>query len=199
MGCLALGIVCVRTTLLPNALCSAEIGLAMETMATSGRSDRAAQQLTAASEIDPLNPEPWVLLMQLRAKPESGELAESAIDAGTEAILRNPESPMIYELLGNLYAAVEPPSDASRTGAVEMYREATKRYPHSASIRASLAIALHDAGRHDSAAKEAVQALRLNHLNQSAGHVDKVLLPERQKVLETIVEQAAPPVRKTNR
>jgi len=198
LGCLALGIICVRTTLLPNALCHAEIALAMDTQATSGRSDRAAQQLLAAGEIDPLNPDPWVLLMQLRAKPESGELAQSAIDAGTEAILRNPENSMTYEILGNLYAAVEPPTDASRTGAVDSYREAMKRYPNSARIRASLALALNAAGRHDTAAEEAVQALWLDDLNRSAGHVDKLLESEQREKLEQIAKPASTTGRKSH-
>jgi len=191
VGCLALGIVCVRTTLLPNVLCRAEISLAMNTMASSGRSDRAAQQLIAAAEIDPLNPEPWVLLMHLRAKPESGELPQAALEAGIEAILRNPENPMTYELLGNLYTAVEPPADASRAAAIEWYREAAKRYPNSSRLRASLAIGWHAAGRHEAAVKEAAVALRLDDLNQAAGHVDKVLPPERREILEAIVEQAS--------
>ena len=193
VGCLALGILCVRTTLLPNALCKAKILEALDTMATTGRGDRAEQQLVAAAEIDPLNPEPWVWLMQLRAKSESGELTDSVIDAGTEAILRNPENPMTYELLGDLSAKVDPPTEASQASAIEWYREAQQRYPNSAKIRASLAISLHEASRHEAAVKEALEALRLDDLNQSAGHADKVFSPERRRALEQIAGRETPP------
>ncbi len=189
LGCVALAIVCVRTTLLPNSLCIAKINEAMHTSAISGPTERVAQQLIAAAELDPLNPDPWVLLLQLRAKQESGELAPAALEAGTEAIRRNPENPMTYELLGDLYAAVEPPSDTSRTEAVKWYREAAKRYPNSAKLRTSLAIALHDEGHTDDAFKEAEVALKLDQLNQVAGHADKILAAERRDRLEKIAKK----------
>lgn len=189
LGCLALAIVCVRSTLLPNALCLAKISEAMQTTATSGRNERVAQQLIAAAEMDPLNPEPWVLLMQFRARPESGEVTAAALEAGQEAIRRNPESPMTYELLGDLYAAVEPPSELSRAEAVKWLREAVKRYPNSARIRTSLAIALSKAGHRDDAAQEAEQAIQLDQLNQVAGHADKILPPERREMLRRLTEK----------
>lgn len=186
VGCLTLAIICVRSTLLPNSLCLAKIDEAMQTSVTSGRNERVAQQLITAAELDPLNPEPWVLLMQLRAKPESGEVAATALEAGQEAIQRNPENPSTYELLGNLYAAVKPPSDTSRAEAVKWYREAAKRYPNSARLRTSLAISLHDGGHNNDAAKEAELAIHLDQLNQAAGHADKILEPERRDLLNKI-------------
>ena len=189
LGCLALAIACVRSTLLPNSLCLAKMAEAMQTSSASGRNERVAQQLIAAAEIDPLNPDPWVLLMQLRAKPETGEIANAALKAGQEAIQRNPENPMTYELLGDLYAAVEPPSDESRAEAVKWYREAAKRYPNSAKIRTSLAIALSEGGHKEDAAKEATQSLQLDRLNQAAGHADKILTSERREMLERIAKK----------
>jgi tetratricopeptide (TPR) repeat protein len=189
LGCLALAIACVRSTLLPNSLCLAKMAEAMQTSSASGRNERVAQQLIAAAEIDPLNPDPWVLLMQLRAKPETGEIANAALEAGQEAIQRNPENPMTYELLGDLYAAVEPPSDESRAEAVKWYREAAKRYPNSAKIRTSLAIALSEGGHKEDAAKEATQSLQLDRLNQAAGHADKILTSERREMLERIAKK----------
>lgn len=192
LGCLALAIVCVRSTLLPNSLCRAKVEEARQTSAAMGRNERVAQQLIAAAEIDPLTPDPWVLLMQFRAKPESGELAAAALEAGQEAIQRNPENPMTYEMLGDLYAAVEPPSDVSRAEAVKWSREAAKRYPNSARIRTSLAIALSKADHREDAAKEATKALQLDQLNQSAGHADKILAPERREILKRIAEKTSP-------
>lgn len=192
LGCLTLAIVCVRSTLLPNSLCLAKIEEARQTSTISGRNERVAQQLIAAAEMDPLNPDPWVLLMQLRAKPESGELANTALEAGQEAIRRDPENPLTYELLGDLYAAVEPSSEVSRAEAVKWFREAAKRYPNSAKIRTSLAIALSKAGHRDDAASEAAKALQLDQLNQSAGHADKILAPQRREMLEKIAEKTLP-------
>ena len=192
VGCLTLAIVCVRSTLLPNALCLAKIEEARQTSAAAGRNERVAQQLIAAAEIDPLNPDPWVLLMQLRAKPESGEIAGTALEAGQEAIQRNPENPTTYELLGDLYAAVEPLSNESRVEAVKWYREAAKRYPNSARIRTSLAIALSEGGHKEDAATEAQKALQLDQLNQAAGHADKILLPERREMLQRITQKESP-------
>ena len=189
--CLTLGIICIRTTLVPNALCRANLSDAMNTMATTVRAHQAERQLITATENDPLNPEPWVLLVQLRAKPESGEVSESALDAGTEAILRNPENPLSYELLGDKYAAVDPASSESRAAAVQWYREAAERYPNSARIRSSLAISHDRAGHKQEAAKDAARALKLDDLNQAAGHVDKVLLPEIREQLEQAVSGAA--------
>ena len=192
-GCLTLGVICVRTSLLPNALCRAEISLALDTMATTGRTDRAAQQLIAATEIDPLNPEPWGLLMQLRARQSAGEVTESVVEAGAEAIQRNPENPLTYELLGDLWAGVDPATEKSRTAAIQWYRDAALRYPNSARIRASLALALHAAGHAREAVKEAARALKLDDLNQAAGHADKVYSPERRDALEQIVKPPPPP------
>ena len=189
IGCGVLGLVCLRTALVPNAMCRAEMSLALDTMAHTGNTRQAERQLIAAAEIDPLNPEPWVWLLQLRARSESGILSEEAQEAGAEAILRNPENPLTYELWGDLTAKVEPPTAESQAAAIRWYREAAKRYPNSARIRASLALAQLRAGHRQEAAKEAKDALHLDDLNQSAGHADKVLPSETREILE----QAATP------
>ena len=185
IGCGVLGLVCLRTSLVPNTLCRAEISLALDTMAHSRNSGMVSRQLIAAAEIDPLNPEPWVWLLQLRsASSEPDEFRDTAEDAGREAYLRNPENPLTYELLGDLSAQTKTVSPESLSTAIQWYREAAQRYPNSARIRASLALALHRAGHRADAAKESARALRLDDLNQSAGHVDKVLPPETRKILE---------------
>ena len=184
IGSGVLGWVCLRTSLIPNTLCRAEISLALDTMARTGNSGQVERQLIAAAEFDRLNPEPWMWLLQLHAKTESGVFSEEAQVAGTEAILRNPESPLTYELLGDLLAKVEPATPESHSAAVRWYREAAKRYPNSARIHSSLALAQRRAGHREEAAHEAKHALHLDDLNQAAGHVDKVLEPDTRKRLE---------------
>ncbi len=185
IGCGVLGLVCLRTSLVPNTLCRAEISLALDTMAQTRNSGKVSRQLIAAAEIDPLNPEPWVLLLQLRgASAEPGESTDSAVEAGREAILRNPENPLTYELLGHLFATAKAGSPESLSAAIHWYREAAQRYPNSSRIRASLALALHRGGHRGEAAQESARALVLDDLNQAAGHVDKVLPPETRKPLE---------------
>ncbi len=193
IGCGVLGLVCLRTSLVPNTLCRAEISLALDTMAQSRNSGLVSRQLIAAAEIDPLNPEPWVWLLQLRvSESESGEFTEAALDAGREAILRNPENPLTYELLGDLMAQAKAVSPESLSAAILRYREAAQRYPNSVRIRASLALALHRAGHRADATKESARALGLDDLNQAAGHADKVLPPETRKSLEEVQSSQSP-------
>ena len=184
IGCGVLGIVCLRTALIPNTLCRAEVSLALDTLARTGNQPAASRKLIAAAEIDPLNPEPWVWLLQLRAQSESGVLSEDAQEAGREAILRNPENPMTYELLGDLSAKVDPSTPESQSAAISWYREAAKRYPNSSRIAASWALAQLRAGHRNAAAQTARHALHLDDLNQSAGHVDKTLSTETRESLE---------------
>ena len=191
LGCGVLGLVCLRTSLIPNTLCRAEISLALDTMARTGNHRKVERQLIAAAEFDRLNPEPWMWLLQLRAKSEAGVFSEETQEAGAEAILRNPASPLTYELLGDLSAKVEPASAESRTAAIQWYREAAKRYPNSARIRSSLALAQRRAGHREAAAQEAKHALHLDDLNQSAGHVDKILPSETRKILEEAVGKSS--------
>jgi O-Antigen ligase len=195
LGCGVLGLVCLRTSLIPNTLCRAEISLALDTMARTGNHGQVGRQLLAAAEFDPLNPEPWMWLLQLRAKSELGVFSEEAQEAGAEAILRNPASPLTYEILGDLSARVEPSTPESQSAAIQWYREAAERYPNSARIRASLALAQLRAGHREAAAQAAEHALRLDDLNQSAGHVDKVLPPEQREILEEAVADRRPPAR----
>ena len=158
--------------------------MALDTLARTGNQPAASRKLIAAAEIDPLNPEPWVWLLQLRAQSESGVLSEDAQEAGREAILRNPENPMTYELLGDLSAKVDPSTPESQSAAISWYREAAKRYPNSSRIAASWALAQLRAGHRNAAAQTARHALHLDDLNQSAGHVDKTLSTETRESLE---------------
>ena len=192
VGYSVLGLVCLRTALIPTTLCRADILDALDTMARTGNQGMVGRKLIAATENDPLNPDPWVWLLQLRAKSESGVLSEEAQEAGAEAILRNPASPSTYEILGDLSANVEPSTPESQSAAIRWYREAAKRYPNSARIRSSLALAQLCAGHRAEAAKEAHLALHLDDLNQSAGHVDKVLATETRVILEEAAGRQRP-------
>lgn len=179
-------ITCIQTALVPNTLCKALIADAMGTMSRSGRADRAEQQLLAAANADPLSPEPWILLMQLRAKGESETALERATEAGRKAISRNPDNPLTYELLGLIWNAAEPATAVTRSSAIEWLTEAGRRYPHSSRIHSTLAIAFDAAGRSTEARRTAAQAIRLDDLNRAAGHVDKVLTDGDRSKLEQI-------------
>lgn len=186
-----LAVACLRTGLIPTALSRAEISLATETISSTGQRAMAERQLIAAAENDPLSPEPWGLLLSLRGSGEPDEL-ESAIEAGREAIARNPENSLYYEALGDLLVGVRPATPETRTQAIEWYQAAARRYPNSVRIRTSLALVLADAGNSKEAVTQATLAVELDDLNRAALHLDKVLVPERRVRLEQILQAAHP-------
>lgn len=185
LGLGALAVACLKTALLPNALCRAEISFARDTISSTGHRAMAEQQLLAAAKSDPLSPEPWGLLMSLRSSGGPEEL-EAAIEAGRAAIARNPENPLHYEVLGDLLAGQEPGTEETRQQAIDWYQKAADRYPNSARIRTSLALTLDSAGKTEAAREQAKLALELDDLNQAAMHADKVLPPEKRQRLEQI-------------
>lgn len=191
MGCGVLAVACLRTALLPTALCRAEISLATDTMSSTGQRAMAERQLIAATENDPLSPDPWGLLLSLRGSGEPDELA-AAIEAGQEAIARNPENSLNYEALGDLLAAVKPATAETRKQAIDRYHEAAQRYPNSVRIRSSLALALADAGHTKEATAQAKLAIELDDLNRAAMHLDKELSKEKRQRLEQISAGNAP-------
>lgn len=181
----ALAVACLKTALLPNALCRAEISFARDTISTTGHRAMAEQHLLTAAKSDPLSPEPWGLLMSLRSSGGPQEL-EAAIEAGEAAFARNPENPLHYEVLGDLLAGQEPGTAETRKQAISWYQAAVERYPNSARIRTSLAFVLDSAGQTKAAAEQARLAIELDDLNQVAMHADKVLPPEKRQRLEQI-------------
>lgn len=184
-----LAVACLRTGLIPSALCRAEIALATETVSSTGQRAMAERQLMTAAENDPLSPEPWGLLLSLRGSGEPDELS-AAIEAGREAIQRNPDNSLYYEALGDLLAGAKPSTDETRKQAIEWYQEAIKRYPNSVRIRTSLAFVLTDSGRTQEASTQAKLAVELDDLNQAAMHLDKVLPQEKRQKLEGILSGA---------
>jgi hypothetical protein len=185
VGLGALAVVCLKTALLPNALCRSEISFARDTISTTGHRAMAEQHLLTAAKSDPLSPEPWGLLMSLRSSGGPEEL-EAAIEAGEAAISRNPENPLHYEVLGDLLASQEPGTAETRQQAIDWYQMAAERYPNSVRIRTSLALVLDSAGQTKAAAEQASLAIELDDLNQAAMHADKVLPPEKRQRLEQI-------------
>lgn len=191
-GLLVLAFVCLRTSLLPNAICLAQLSHAEEALFTSGDRSRAERSLIAAAEADPLQPAPWLLLLQIRTveavEGRSDREVEAAAEAGREAIRRQPENPLPYELMGDLYSQCGEGADARVKQATGWYRQAVDRYPNAARLRAKLARSLDQTSLHTAARAEALRAIELDNLNRQAGHTDKVLDTKDRTELERIVE-----------
>ena len=161
-----------------------------------------SEYLTAATH-DPYSPEPWQRLMGMYAvhwrkhrqqspleQAPFASLFTKAVDAGKEAIKRNPYSYGSYQQLAHLYLeefrfSADP--YAIQT-AIHYFAEAVKRYPHYAKLRAEYALALQSAGEHTKATEEGTLALKWNEQNRIAGHVDRVLPSEIKQELEKILQ-----------
>ncbi|RLS56696.1 MAG: hypothetical protein DWH91_06050 [Planctomycetota bacterium] len=191
-GCLlVLAVICLRTSLLPNAICQAQLSLADEAIFLHGDRRGAERHLIAAAEADPWQPLPWIQLLQLRtAEAVAGGTdreVESAAESGREALARHPQNPLTYEFQGDLYYRSRDGHPERVAIAVKWYREAVDRYPQSSRLLAKLAVALESEGQHSSSRSAALAALKLDDLNRQAGHIDKLLEPAIRTALEVLV------------
>jgi O-antigen ligase/tetratricopeptide (TPR) repeat protein len=143
----------------------------------SGEPLAAIDRLEAAITADPWSSEPCSTLAAFELQrylatpnPVTFNRCEAALE---QAIARNPRSFLNHESAGDAYLAAY--RTASRQShldsAIEHYRQAVERYPHSGVVHARLAWAYHLAGN-PLAADEAREALRLDELNP---HRDKKL------------------------
>lgn len=157
-----------------------------------GQSARIAQQLfSQAGQADPLSPEPWQALAELKFR--EGARNRRAFEEGVaykqQAIERNPLSPLNYFDLGRQYfeqfKAAQQQEDL--TSSIENLKQAVSGYPHNAQYRALLAEVLATAGQSRESRQQAEQALELDEANRSAQHVDKYLKDETVSRLKQII------------
>jgi len=157
-----------------------------------GQSARIAQQLfSQAGQVDPLSPEPWQALAELKFRESAHD--RQAFDEGVAfkqaAIERDPLSPLNYFDLGQRYFEQFKASQQQEdlTAAIDNLQRAVSGYPHNARYRALLAEALSAAGQSSESHLQAEQALELDQANRSAQHVDKYLKDETVSRMKQII------------
>ncbi|QDT25987.1 O-antigen ligase family protein [Gimesia panareensis] len=157
-----------------------------------GQSARIAQQrFSQAGQADPLSPEPWQALAELKFR--EGERDRRAFEEGVQfkksAIQRNPLNPLNYFDLGRRYYEQFKSSQQQEdlTDAIDNLKRAVSGYPHNARFRALLAEALSSAGQISESRQQAEQALELDQANRSAQHVDKYLQDETVSRMKQII------------
>ena len=149
-----------------------------------GNSRQADQFFQQAAQADPLSPEPWNQLSQLKFLQWSQSISDSerdfeqAVEYQRQAINRNPRSYQGYRTLGLWNSArhrrTKRPKEAD--AAVVYFRSAMERYPTQSRVHAEIAQALCQAGLFGQAAAEAEEALRLDQINRRLFHFDRMFL-----------------------
>ncbi|MEW4487113.1 O-antigen ligase family protein [Thalassoglobus sp. JC818] len=187
------------TGVLPVELAGARVTLGRESM-YQGNANYSAQlfarqEFLGAANADTLDPEPYQLLAQLSytAWKNSGrsdeELFNEVIEFQREAIARDPQNSTRYWWLGKFWTdrfrVSQSEEDADE--AVSAFEKSVERYPNDPQRLAELAITLADTGR--SGEETAQQALELDELNQSRGHVDKALPGDIRDRLKQIINR----------
>lgn len=143
-------------------------GSAAEAAGQFGDAERAFAQ---AARADPYAAEPWLRLAWLAQQgaaamrtPESVRKFEQVL---AEAARRCPRSSAAWRQFGDcrfsLYRATL--DERQLQAAIDAYQRVVTLAPNNAYAHAQLAWAQHVAGRHEQAAREAVEALRLDALN----------------------------------
>ncbi len=194
---IALAAGCVLTSTLP--VLQREAGVAGGDFAWLENQNYAAAMrfYEQAAESDPHSAEPCMRLADLSFQrwQSSGQDDEqyfwSAIEAGQQAIERNPTNASTYRSVGNYFlkrhSVSHDKTDADH--AVEYLAEAVQRYPTLPAIQAEYALALHAADDGAAAQAAAQKALTLDELYKQDGHIDKLLSESRRTEMERLVER----------
>lgn len=185
---------CVQTALFP-ILNRTSLVLAGDDAYLNGNSARAEFMYRQAAAADPLSPEPMERLADLTYRRWQGateseeEIFRAAERFARSAIAADPHNANQYRRLGEWFQARFERSGqvGDARAAVDNFREAVKRYPHHAGLRAELAIAYSRIGADAEACREAQAALELEAANREAGHVDKFLGDETIVSLEGLL------------
>ncbi len=135
------------------------------------------------TEADRLSPDPWMQLSQFQQaeaeRNRDATLLREAIASQQQAIVRDPRNYSGYRLLAGLERRLADWTGDAEAGsrAIQAQKMAIARYPHLANLHLELARYLESAGRQNEIPSIASEALRLDAINQKAGHPDR-LLPE---------------------
>ena len=200
---LFVSVACLLTATWPNLMRRLLEQGAEGTVVQGGDVSLAERDLHLAADIDPLDPGPWWRLAQIqhqrweRSAYTRPELWEKAVAYQREAIVRDPIAPALRNTLGVWYLdCYQHTGDREDVlNAVEELHAVTALYPNHARYQATLARALHLAGKTEEAVAAARRALVLDQLNLERGHIDKLIEDEDREELEALSESpiATPP------
>ena len=190
---LALGVLCLWSSLLPVLTTSMLIERSRNLMFSQSSTRSAEQLLREAITADSLSPEPHQQLAMLyqyrwnRDKTQGAEF-DQAVKELTLAIQRDPLAGKRRLILASWWLErfhVDPQPEFARH-AVDSAQAGLSRYPEYAPLWSALAQAQHGAG--DSFADAARKALTLDDLNRKNGHSDKTLPARERLLLEQLLQ-----------
>ena len=176
-----------------NGLMQAADAIAIEGM----NRPKAMRLYQRAAELDPISPRPYQRMAELAFLQWQNGIQghlwtfDAAADFFQETIRRDPCNPNLYTSLGKWYS-----ERYRRTGNISDVRTAERflaeahiRYPGSTAVLAELAFAAKSSGHLGASEQHAKEAVTLDDINHSAGHVDKYLPPETLDRLKRILAQ----------
>ncbi|REJ85606.1 MAG: O-antigen ligase domain-containing protein [Planctomycetota bacterium] len=185
---------CVWTAYMPVLMSRTFVAAAEHAMSARPNPELARRDLQHATESDPLDPTPWMLLAQLDhqasllSQRNTDREFENAVASMAESINRDPISPKRYWILGQwqLKRALRTDNERLLKDAIRSLQTAANGYPNHSGIQASLAESLAAAGETEEARLHASRALELNDLNHSLGHYDRLLDDDTRQRLEAL-------------
>ena len=181
LACAAVSVVCSLTGFLPDQSRRALLA-AGDFEAAQGRITPQAERLyREAANADALSPDPWLRLSDVAfrqwTRTDNADSFAEGLSAADEALRRSPNTASTAHHIGRWHlerAEREGSTDFARQ-AVEWLERAVTGYPTEPQWVADLAVAHSVAGEADQSAESATEALRLDELNRSAGHIDRYL------------------------
>jgi hypothetical protein len=183
---------CLYSAVIPATLSNlyTEAAISVMTRSDAGAARRYLEQAIAADRLDP---EPHVYLAQLEhdqfKQTGSLESGERAIGCLTDAIFLDLANAKTYLLQAQWSLELLRRSDNPQWKfvALDAAKIAALRDPQNAQVLATLAMAFAVSGENDQAGATAAQALARNELNQSLGHLDRLLDGETLDSLRKLV------------
>jgi tetratricopeptide (TPR) repeat protein len=197
VGLLGVGLylLCWFTALIPVMNARTDLDVGDQALYEEGRPEKAQRAYRRAVDADPLSGEACERLAQLNlqrwlaSRDSENEHFDQAVYWQRMAIVREPRNYGAYRALGSTYLTrydrTRDPEDAVL--AAEEFNRAVTLYPNHAELLSELAEAQWRAGETASARTFAERAQELDGLNQTAGHLDKILSESRREVLTRIL------------
>jgi O-antigen ligase len=174
---------CLQTSFLPVIRATAEIQSGDYEATLQSRYDRAKTRYLLAAQFDPLSPGPLMRLADVSfliwEQTRDHDRFIEGVNFALEAEKRNPHSGFYAYQIGRRYRQRFQKSHNGEhaQAAVKWLSKALRLYPTHPLWNAEYTIALDEAGLDQEAISAAETTLRLEKINQAAGHLDK-FLPE---------------------